>query len=114
MPKNAAGVFGRKGCRDLKRKIFHALGVEMNFAVVIASETLKDFREGAFRAVAPVNKRGHNGETQVNAPRSVGEPVPPGWSRTVRRQQESVGGTGHQAATIDKHSARSLRRLLAQ
>ena len=43
MPINAPCVPGGETHRNLNRKIFHALGVEMNFAVVIPGETLEEF-----------------------------------------------------------------------
>ena len=86
MPENAAGIRGSESRGSLQGKIFDALGVKMNFAVVIAGETLKKLCEGAFRAVAAVNERGDDGEAQVSVPGSAGSAVLLECLRTALRR----------------------------
>ena len=43
--------------RERYREVGDAFGVEMNFAVVVAAEAIKELSEGALRAVLPINER---------------------------------------------------------
>lgn len=94
----------------MERKIFDALGVKMDFAAIVAGETLEKFNQGAFRAVAPVNKRRDNGKAQVSAPKGVEAEVPLEALRIARRRQGWAGGTRYLEAAIGRRSERSLRK----
>jgi hypothetical protein len=41
----------------IEGKVLDALGVQMNFTIVIPREALEQFGQSAFRAVATVNER---------------------------------------------------------
>lgn len=114
MPNNAARLQRGTVGREMERKIFHTLGVKMDFAGVVAGETLEKLCEGAFRAVAPVNKRRDNGKPQVSAPRGVEPQVQLAGLRIARRRQGLAGGTRYLEAAIGKRSGRSPRKRPTQ
>lgn len=69
MPENARRIRGKYLRRGIQRQVFDALGIEMDFAVIVAREALEQFGKGALRAVAAVHKRRNDGEPQVSASR---------------------------------------------
>jgi hypothetical protein len=56
MPVDRAGVLGARNRMLSDRKSFHALRIQMNFAMLVARETLEKFGKSALRAVAAVNE----------------------------------------------------------
>jgi hypothetical protein len=62
VPEDGAdqGLRSRRG----ERKIFHALREKMDFAPVIASETLEQFGNGALRTMTAIHERRNNSEPQ--------------------------------------------------
>jgi hypothetical protein len=56
-PKDPSGICRTKGRRIRKRKVLDALGVKVNFAMLVACETLEQLGKSAFRAMATVHER---------------------------------------------------------
>jgi hypothetical protein len=56
MPNDPAGICQALRRTASQRKICDALGVEMDFAMLVVRETLQHFSKRAFRAVAPIDK----------------------------------------------------------
>ncbi len=56
MPNDRAGVLRPRNTGMSQRKAFDTLGVEMDFAMLVARETIKQFGEGTLRAVPAINE----------------------------------------------------------
>ena len=56
VPNDCSGVLRGFHTWRSKREALNALGVEMNFAMVLASETLKQFGERALGTMVAVNE----------------------------------------------------------
>jgi len=56
-PEDRSGLLRERDPRLSKREALNALGVEMNFAMVLAGETLEQFGERALGTMAAVNER---------------------------------------------------------
>ena len=56
VPENGTGGWRTRRLEWNDRQIFHALGVEMDFAAFAPGEALKHFGKRALRAMAPVNE----------------------------------------------------------
>ena len=56
MPEDRPGVPRVGAVRLSNREILDALGIEMNFAMFIASKTFQKLGEGAFRTMPAVNE----------------------------------------------------------
>jgi len=56
VPNNRSGVLRACEAWWSKHKVFNALGIEMNLAMLVAGKAFQHFGKGAFRAVAAVNK----------------------------------------------------------
>src|SRR5215467_8852384 len=66
MPENSSDV--RRGLRCLiQAKIFHTLGVKMNFTLIVAGQAFEEFCNGTLGTVAAVHEGGNNLEPQVSA-----------------------------------------------
>src|SRR2546422_11053023 len=111
MPDDRLGVLRACAARLNNGEILNALGIEMNFAMLVASEAFQHFGKGALRTVPAVNEGGDDGEAQVSATVSVGhtseraERVRP----TGQKQQESAIGIGCQAEAKDRRSRQNPR-----
>ena len=57
MPNDRSGVLRPLSGQISQLKALNALGVEMNFAMLVARQTLKQFGEGTLGAVPAINKR---------------------------------------------------------
>jgi len=57
VPENDPGRLRTRGLERNDRQVFHALGVEVDFAMLVARETLEEFGERALCAMAPVHER---------------------------------------------------------
>jgi hypothetical protein len=56
MPEDRAGVLRASDTRLSKGKALRALRIKMNFAMLVARETLEKFGERALRAMAAVDE----------------------------------------------------------
>ena len=56
MPDDRAWVLCPRNTRLSQRKVLDALGIEMNFAMLAARETLEQFGEGTLGAVAAIDE----------------------------------------------------------
>jgi hypothetical protein len=57
VPEDRSRLLRDVDTRLSKREAFNALGVEMNFAMLMAGEALEQLGQSAFRAMAAVHKR---------------------------------------------------------
>src|SRR5215470_12721231 len=116
--QRAAGFRARR--QSVKSEIVDALGVKMNFAMIIAGEALEQFGESTLRTVAAVHERRDDGKTQVSASRKekdngiakklAASASPSERRRTARRRRGWAGGTRCPEAATDRRSARNPRR----
>src|SRR5215472_7572885 len=112
----------RAGARGsfVKGEIVDALGVKMNFAMIIAGEALEQFGESTLRTVAAVHERRDDGKTQVSASRKekdngIAKKLAASATllarrRIARRRRGWAGGTRCPEAATDRRSARNPRR----
>ena len=56
MPNDRAGVLRPRNTGMSQRKAFDALGVEMDFAMLVAGETFEQLGEGPLRAMPAINE----------------------------------------------------------
>jgi hypothetical protein len=57
MPNDRSGVLRPRNAWMSQLKALNTLGIEMDFAMLVARETLKQFGDGTLGAVPAVNKR---------------------------------------------------------
>ena len=66
VPEDYAGVFGATDIGLAGDDILDLLRIKMNFAVVLPRQTFEQFRESALGAMAAIDERRNNGESQVS------------------------------------------------
>lgn len=66
VPEDGSFASSIPGGRIVKRHIFDALGVDMDFASIFLGQTVYQFGDGALRAVAAIDERRNNGDAQVS------------------------------------------------
>src|SRR5260370_42354540 len=99
MPNDPARICRLHGRGAVECKVLDTLGVKMDFAMLVARETLKKFGESALRAMAPVNKGRDDGQPQVRSSRDCGSAgATPASLRTLRKTPASANGTKCQGA----------------
>ena len=93
------GAICREPLRRRNSEIGYALGVEMNFTVMVASEAFEQLCKGAFCAMAAVHEGRHNRKAHVSASRL--QLVRSRHSGRIGRCR--AAGRGCQQAARDRH-----------
>jgi hypothetical protein len=121
VPENCA-PFGipSRGSGILKRQPFDPFGIQMDFAVVVARQPLEQFRQRAFGAVAPIDKRRDDCQSQFSESRGLLagrlcdfqlRPEKLQWKRIARTARVWEAGTGYPPRSRRKRSKRNLHTL---